>query len=195
MTYHYVNLVSWRYFIENSSGRLYCDSILLYLIALLNGIKLEINSGPNTFYNRRSEESVLVLGNSVRTHNYDSFQLPFWRDVSEISLSDELHEKVDGHRYIYIGISSPKQDRLAHMLEETYPNKEIYCYGAAMYTNELIERLERSGLMWLGFLLTKPRRTLRKYWVSFFSIYQIYTNNKTRNDFRVVMNLIQKGGK
>ena len=195
MTYHYVNLVSWRYFIENRGGRLYCDSILLYLVALLNGIKLTINSGPNEFYNVNSRADVLVLGNRVRMQTYDSFHLPLWRDICEIALSDELQEKVKDYRYIYIGISSPKQDRLAHLLEEKYSNKEIYCFGAAMYTNGLIERLERYGLMWLGFLFTKPRRTFRKYWISFISIYQIFTNSKTRNDFRVVMNLIQNGGK
>ena len=74
----------------------------------------------------------------------------------------KLSEAVVSSSEIIIGISSPKQDRLADLLQNSNQVKgNIYCLGAAIYAEPLIKS-EYLIVTWFTMLFNAPKRTLQK---------------------------------
>ncbi|MGB0294926.1 MAG: hypothetical protein ACPGAO_08880 [Flavobacteriaceae bacterium] len=187
MTNHYINLVSWEYFAHSSEGQLHCDSRLMALLSAALGVKIVVTSGPGTLYKKNPEERVLILGEKSIRVNAFNYSLPFWKSQEEVKITGDLIDAIDGYNIIYIGISSPKQDRLAHLLNKLNSDKHYFCFGAALYSNNLVEYLEKYGLMFLGFLISKPIRTTKKFYISLWNIFRIIFFKDVRTKFLQVM--------
>lgn len=176
MTYHFINLISWRFFIENyDNSKLNVDSISLKILLFFFGYKVKRSSGISY---KPNEKNSLYL--TDRTISKNHIILPFYKDISTIKLSSEIKTKLELYDNIIIGISSPKQDRLGRLIHNIYPEKKIYCLGAAVYDNNFM--FDKIGLNWIIFLIKKPKRTISKIiWtiIEIISIVSIY-----RREFR-----------
>lgn len=166
MTYHFVNLVSISWFLNQdlNLSKLYCDGFSLALLARLKGIRLKQVSGPSMTDSIMKLPSLIILG-STESDEY-RYELPFWNNVNEVYLTDEITRQIEAYENIIIAISSPKQDKLALEINSKFPNKHIYCLGAAVGMKQGIKKLEKFHLMWLGFLINQPKRTLNKLHIS-----------------------------
>ena len=192
MTYHFVNLVSWRYFESNSQNqKLYLDSISIRSLAFLFGVKLEKVSGVSFYNNNRvSFKEALHLVSERNDIHRNQKVLPFWKSVNSIEVTDSLRNEINKYDKLVIGISSPKQDALASQILAEYPDKEIYCLGAAIYTDLQTKRLE-PGFLWVFFLFTNPKRTLLKIRITLFEIFSIVLFAQNRKRFRKFLHSIK----
>lgn len=187
MTVHFVNLVSWRFFAEtqNKSRTIYLDSIsIVFLARILCGFKGTRKSGVN-FYHAKSDllDGAIFLTPVQLGLNACEFVLPYWDSEEDIKLSQELIIRLKPYSKVVVGISSNKQDVLAELIQAIYPNKVIYCFGAAITTERTHNRFDRLGLTWLIFMVTSPLRTFTKFKITALEILGILLNKKLRNKF------------
>ena len=89
---------------------------------------------------------------------------------------------------LVIGISSPKQNKLANYLYSIRPDLQFFCLGAAVqitwgmkYANS---KLRGSGFQWIEFLLLHPLRTIKKISNSVWEAFLILTSRKRIMLFR-----------
>lgn len=163
MIYLYVNLVSWQFASQmpDVGTKFHCDSISLSVAASLMGFPLSRSSGVHGFQSREQNQNTLFLS-STKLEKNNEVVLPYWKSLDDIQLNDDIIEKLNKVQEVYIGISSPKQDKLAIMIQEKFPCVDIYCFGAAIYSPKYFQILDNLGLTWLGFMLTNPKRFLIK---------------------------------
>lgn len=189
MTYHFVNILTWKYFLENQSKdrKIYIDGFLLKLAIYVVSKKwIQKRSGVN-FYSLEKFESTLFLG-AREIKNENCIVLPIWNSLEDVMVSEELSAAVVNSPQIVIGISSPKQDRLAELLQKSNKVRgDIYCLGAAIYTKPLIKS-EYLIVTWFTMFFNAPKRTLQKLSLSipaFFSA--IFTQRKELLQFTSLM--------
>jgi len=189
MTYHFVNILTWRYFQKNQSveRKIYIDGFLLQLaIFIVSKRWLQKRSGVN-FYSREKFGSCLHL-TANKTKNVKCFVLPFWNTLEDIIVNEELRAVVVDSDDVIIGISSPKQDRLADLLQKSNAVQgDIYCLGAAIYTEPLI-RSEYLIITWLTMFFNAPVRTAQKLRFSIPAFYN--TLLLQREEFLDFINLL-----
>lgn len=163
MTYHFVNILTWKYFQENysESRKIYIDGFLLKLaIYILSKKWIQKTSGINFYSGEKFRTSLFLTARKIK--NLNCIVLPFWNSLEEVMVSQELSTAVVSSSEIIIGISSPKQDRLADLLQKSNQVKgNIYCLGAAIYTEPLIKS-EYLIVTWFTMLFNAPKRTLKK---------------------------------
>lgn len=181
MTYHFVNLVSisWFFGKELNSSTLFCDGFTLALLSRIKGVRLNQISGPSIVDSVKDLPKLTILGGPG--FDINCLELPFWDDLGEVRVTKEISEHIEGYDNIIVAISSPKQDKLALQINAQFPNKHIYCLGAAVQMKDEIKYLEKYNLMWLGFLINQPKRTIIKMSISiqrFFSLLILRKNNK-----------------
>lgn len=182
MTYHFINLVSWGYFdYFDQNQKRFLDSFSIRLLAFLFGVKIKKVSGVRYYHDNRASfnEALFLVSQKNHLHKHQ-LELPYWEDENSIEITDVLREEVENYHKIVIGISSPKQDELATQLQREFPQKEIFCLGAAVYTDLNSKRLNL-GVLWIFFLFSSPKRTLfklRKTFIEFFSILFILKKRK-----------------
>lgn len=186
MTNHFVNLVSWRYFIKKYSDKrnIFIDSLSLYFCCRLFGFSTKKTSGVYFFHNNIDiENSIFLLseGNNL-FKNY--IVLPFWKSIDEISLDNLLIQKIEAYEYIVIGISSPKQDYLADLINDLYPEKNIFCLGAAVYTSSNNLRSDKLSLNWLSMMLNDFNRFKEKIRITIKEFLLIIFISKSRENFK-----------
>lgn len=152
MTYHFVNLVSWKFFSEKVSDRqiIYVDSLSLQFMCLLFGRKIKRISGVSYFNNSLESIEAFYLTTSVYKSNAH-FVLPFWRKIEEIVLTNDLILAIKQDSNLVIGISSPKQDKLAELIISRFPDKTVYCLGAEFTL--IKKRIGSIDTAFLGFSL------------------------------------------
>lgn len=184
MTIHFVNLVSWSYFIDKdlNDSIIFADSISFCLVARLVGLNLKQISGVSSAKQICEKNSTGYLLSQEKSIS-NSFILPFWKDINQISLDNELLNFISKYENIVISISSPKQDKLAMLINKTQLNKNIFCLGAAVNVNKSVSYFEYFNLMWLGFLFTNPIRTFNKIYLTIQSIISILTNDDIKLKF------------
>jgi len=184
MTIHFVNLVSWSYFIDKDLDEsiIFADSITFCLMARLVGIKLKQISGVSSAMQICDKISTGYLLSEDKSIP-NSFVLPFWKELNEITLDNELLNFISKYENIIISISSPKQDKLAMLINKIQLNKNIYCLGAAININNSVKFLEYFNLMWLGFLFSNPIRTFNKIYLTIHSIITILFNDDMKSNF------------
>lgn len=168
MTYHFVNLVSISWFFNQDLklSNLYCDGFLLALTGRIKGVQLKQISGPSMADSIKNLPNLIILGNSGSDQH--RFELPHWNNLNEVCLTDEISNRIGAYDNVIIAISSPKQDKLALEINSKFPNKHIFCLGAAVEMKHKIKELEKFNLMWFGFLINQPKRTLIKLYISFY---------------------------
>jgi hypothetical protein len=186
MTNHFVNLVSWKYFIKKQSDKrnIFIDSLSLYFCCRLFGFSTKKISGVNYFHNNVDIENSLFLLSEDNDLFKNSIVLPFWNSIDDVSLDDSLIKKIDEYESIVIGISSPKQDYLADLINDLYSEKNIFCLGAAVYTssNSLIS--DKFTLNWLTMMLSDFSRFKVKIRITIKELLSIIFISRSRKNFR-----------
>lgn len=173
MIHHFPNFVCWKeiYKIYDANRDvIYLDSVSCYVLGLLLGVKGNYFSGPEMAYiltkNPFETPYFLLAEDIVNIHDSNKFVLPVKEDFTHEKGMLEFIKSVPFNRKLIIGISSPKQNVLAHYLFTIRPDLEIYCLGAAVQQTwgfkNANTRLRGTGLQWIEFLIFQPKRTLLK---------------------------------
>ena len=185
MTHHFVNLVSWRYFALDMRPyrKIYVDSLTMKVMIRLFGRNTDRLSGVGYFAGANFPCETIFLTSSTYKAQY-FYVLPFWNTKAEIVLSSKLRSAILDYSTIVIGISSPKQDYLADLIKSQFPDKEVFCLGAAIYENNTEERIDDLGLNWLIMMLKNPKRFVYKISLTFSSAVKIVFLKKERLLFR-----------
>ena len=113
----------------------------------------------------------------------DSIECPFWENIDDVKLTDEILNFTKKFDKIIIGISSPKQDKLAILLNKKFPNKEFFCLGAALYSKPLFNS-ENVFNTWFSLFFSNPIRTLNKLHKSLLQVIKLILNSRERMLFR-----------
>ena len=183
MIYHFVNLVSWKSvsLLNNDYSKIFYDSISFIFISRLFGIKLQRNSGVGYFLNNFEVlQKSLFLVSEKSNLERNEIELPFWNKLNDIYLDEDLLKIINNFDSIVIGISSPKQDYLASLIINEFPEKNIYCLGAAIYSSNNKKLIfDRIGFSFLYFIFSNPLRTLNKIYSTVKEfLLLIFTNRK-----------------
>jgi hypothetical protein len=180
MTIHFSNILTFRYFQEAKMNRLiYVDGFLLQLALFFVTLKWYKKKSGLNYHNEMSHELYFYLLASDSSRYGKFSMLPFWSSLDDISIESELLDKIKNDKNIIIGISSPKQDQLAELLNAIYPEKNFYCLGAAVYTKPLY----RSEMMFVTLgtmLLSNPKRTVVKIKDSIYSFAKAITVDRSK---------------
>ena len=189
MTNHFVNLVSWRYFIKNKADKrnIFIDSLSLSFCCRLFGVSLKKISGVWFFHNKIDSNQSIFLVSSDKKFFKHQFVLPFWKSIDEISLDKKVVKQIEAFESIVVGISSPKQDRLADLINKLYPEKNIYCLGAAIYTSSNDLKSDKLSLNWLSMLLNDFSRFKEKIKITAKEFLLIIFDEKSRHSFRLFL--------
>lgn len=197
MINHYINLSCWNEIIpllEHESSVFWCDSMSLKFITMVFGYNVHWKPGTefvDEIIGNMDKPTTLILTphKELKNHSAKIIQLPFYSD--KIYLSDDLKLVLDeGFENIYIGISSPKQNFLAHKLVRYFPNSNIHCVGAAVEHAfdgaHQKRRLDASktGFEWLFLLAKNPKRGMMKISQTLHGIYRIFRFSNTRMEFK-----------
>jgi hypothetical protein len=163
MTYHFVNILTWKFFIRPIEGqKIYVDGFLLKLLIYLKTREtVEKRSGLNFYHQRNWDKETLFLTRDGKGGFAREFPLENWSSNKDIIISQDLYNAVVNANDIVIGISSTKQDTLAYKIKLVNPNANVYCLGAAIYSTPLLK--SESIVNTLGsMLVSNPKRTLNK---------------------------------
>jgi len=180
MTIHFSNILTFRYFQEAKMKRkIYVDGFLLQLALFFVTLKwYNKKSGLNYHDEMRHESNYYLLASDSSKYGRFSM-LPFWNSLDDICIESELLDQIKNDNNIIIGISSPKQDFLAELLNAIYPEKNFYCLGAAVYTKPLY----RSEMMFVTLgtmLISSPKRTAVKVKESIYSFAKAVTIDRSQ---------------
>ena len=141
-------------------------------------------SGVWFFHNNIDlEQSIFLLSEDNNLFkNY--IVLPFWKSIDEISLDNLLIQKIEAYESIVIGISSPKQDYLADLINDFYPEKNIFCLGAAVYISSNNLRSDKLSMNWLSMMLNDFNRFKEKIRITIKEFLLIIFISKSRENFK-----------
>ena len=187
MTKHFVNILTWKFFLDNISikNEINIDGFLLVLLLKLFNCSVKKKSGL-IYYHDLDKNSFGYILNS-KTDLKDSIVCPFWESIEDINPTYEILNFTHKYDKIIIGISSPKQDKLALLLNNKFPKKEFICLGAAVYSKPIFNS-ENLFNTWISLFISNPFRTLSKLYKSLLEVKKIILNKKERNLFRQFIN-------
>ena len=193
MTNHYVNLVSWRYFINKYSDKrnIFIDSLSLYFCCRLFGCSIKKTSGVYFFHSNIDMENSMFLLSEDSNVFKNNIVLPFWKSIDDIRLDNSLIQKIEAYDSIVIGISSPKQDYLADLINDFYPEKNIFCLGAAVYTSSNNLRSDKLSLNWLSMMLNDFNRFKEKIRITIKEFLLIIFISKSRENFKFFLKTLK----
>ncbi len=194
MTFHFVNLVSWKYFYNKSSKNrtIYIDSLSLYLCCRLFRFRTKKMSGINFFHNKLDIKNSFFLLSEDNNSFKNKIVLPNWESLDDINLDNVIMKKIGEHESIVIGISSPKQDYLADLINDLFPKKNIFCLGAAIYTSNNNLTFDKLSLNWLVMMSNDFNRFKVKIIITIKEILSIIFILDSRQNFRMFLTKIKK---
>jgi hypothetical protein len=164
--------------------KIFFDSISIRVLAfLITGKKIYVQSGVDYFLNevKNSDSNCFLVANkSVQFQN--SFVLPQFNDMDEDELNKVDWTYIQSFENIYIGISSPKQEKLAEFLQTKYGMGNYFCLGAALYVNPIDFR--NSSLKFLTFLKQDYERSITKIRITLIQTLRILFFSSVRGEFR-----------
>lgn len=210
MIHHYINLVCWRAMYEMYDpvrDRVWVDSVSMSILARLfrcdaayrPGTSVLDRFGPRSGFPRPwfFFPARLLNGLSPKAQ----MALPFLADGHEHELPLEITHAIEGLNTgtrIGIGVSSPKQNRIAANLFYIRPDLEYHCLGAALFAMEESTPESRgglfrsgSGLEWVRFLIANPQRTIPKIWVTFSEVIRVLAVPSSRRRFRMFLEICE----
>lgn len=189
MIHNYINLSCWSEcnkiadkFDKDKCNNYYCDSIYFYLLIKMICGPIDLNPGStekgNAINNLDKSHSLFIFSKHTDIaknqlicsflNNEDEIK----RYASEIvKFIRKQNLKIE---FIYLGISSPKQNLLAFFIKEFLNDCNIFCIGAVL--DDMILNNNRKypkGFEWLFRLLENPKRALlkfKKYLIETFTI-------------------------
>ena len=196
MLYHYVNLVSWKFFEDSvlkdaSDQFIYIDSLSLFVVSRFFGFRIKKYSGVlalSDLLEIIDFQSCIILGGDSRFLEIKNVEVPYWTNPNEICLHEDFVKELSCYQTIFIGISSPKQDKLGLLIQEVMPEKDIYCFGAALYAKPF----RILGTYWLSFLFKSPGRSVVKLSQTFLNILELLLNFSRRNQLRNLLSHIEQ---
>lgn len=188
MIYSFVNLVSWEHFVDarkkKVERKIFFDSLSIRVLALLvAGKKICVQSGVDYFLNEvknSNSNCFLVANKSPQFQN--SFVLPQFNDMGEVELNKVDWTFIKSFENIYIGISSPKQEKLAEFLRTKFGIGNYFCLGAALYVNPIDFR--NSSFKFLVFLKQDYQRSMTKIRITLIQTMRILFLSSVRGEFR-----------
>lgn len=186
MVIHFVNLCCWREVkpFVTSGDVVHCDSVTMWLLILVLSKKsVKIVSGVKFFSDTMNDDMSFLLA-------YDfvyskKIILPRY-DEGNIYIYDELDAFVSNmtSSVACIGISSPKQNELAMLLNKMRSDLKYLCLGAAIYQrNGYKPFYDHLHINWIYFFGKNPIRSCRKIILTFYEIFNILNNYEVREDF------------
>ena len=180
MTVHFSNILTYNYFKSvDHERKVFVDGFLLQLALFIVTLKWHKKKSGLNFHQSIDQSTHFYLLGSTIENNINAYVLPFWNEISDITINQDLIDKISSHNGIILGISSPKQDYLAEMLNEYLPEKSYYCLGAAVYTRPAI--LSEWVLVTLGtMLVSNPKRTLKKIGISIIPFFKAITLDRKK---------------
>lgn len=192
MIYSFINLVTWKYFYlrekkPRKNKKYFIDSTSLLLFLKFYNPK-HIKQSGLAFYKdllkRIETTEVIHVGNFTNTRKNKSLFLtiPFWNTIEDISLDNETSEKIAPYNHVVIGITSPKQEILADQIIERFPDKHIYCLGAAVYLNQ--KKKKNILPNWVKFLIQDRKRTFKKLKITIQNSAILLISSKERNNLK-----------
>jgi hypothetical protein len=195
LIHHFPNFVCWKeiFSLYNSDRDIvYLDSILCFLLGLMLGQWGNYFSGPQMAHRlvtKSPSKFYFLLAEDIDLIDEDKkLILPFKSSFEgDVDLLDFLETLPIGVALI-IGVSSPKQNVLAHYLHSLRPDVEYFCLGAAVKITWGMKhantRLRGTGLQWLEFLALHPQRTVMKISSSAHESLRILSSFKSLKLFR-----------
>jgi len=181
MIFVWVNLVTYRFFLDRSNDfmKFHVDSISLYILLRIFGIRCKRESTVKFLNSRKFEYGeTLILGSYDAKYKFEL--LPFFN--KQVYVTEELFTKIEQFSNIVITISGGKQEFLAELIISRYPNKSIYCIGAAhqVLHNNGTNYYDKFGLNFFYFAILNPKRAYSKMRVTLFEFICILFNLKGR---------------
>lgn len=177
MITHFLNLVALDCLDEidlekNENFVLYCDSISLLIKMRILGLKPVYNPGTtmvDKMIDHSNKKEYLFLTPSYIPQIRNQIVLPYFEDVKKDNIDDIVSSinEFKNIESIYLCISSPKQNILAHRLHQSINVDNIFCVGGAISVMLSKHRnsnnfFSKSGLQWLLFLFIDPKRSMNK---------------------------------
>jgi len=173
MIYHFPNFVCWEDIQQDyrpERDLVFLDSISCYLIGLILGKKGHYLPGSqmaHKLYENHRSDCFFLLSQEIESINHEKrLILPFKDSFEDDIALKKFVLSLPSNVKLIIGISSPKQNYLAHHLYTLRPDIELYCLGAAVEltwdTSYGNTQLRGTGLQWIEFFIFQPRRTLKK---------------------------------
>lgn len=190
--YHYVNLVCWydvyKLLREENFNVdkhiVFCDTVSLRFMSFLFKNKKIVKTGPVEFFKRMHIKDVFYL--SAKNISDNHIILPIFDSKEDMKVFAK--EFKTNCKNIFIGISSPKQNILANEISKNLNDKNIYCFGGAIYLNKNNANLSK---LWIRFVKEYPIRTLYKIILTIRNAIIICVNKKHRKNFKHFLELIQ----
>lgn len=202
MIHHYVNLVCWRA-VHNlyhpNRDIIWADSISMVRLLALFGYAAEFRPGTSVVVQAIQGSELLHSGFFLTARPLRSVSerrqlaLPRIAEGRECDLPAEVCKAIESlapGTPVAIGISAPKQNRVATVLHSLRPDLTYHCLGAALslldHASDDPDALKysRSGAEWMRFLQEEPMRTLAKLRVTLAEIACILVFPRSRKEFR-----------
>lgn len=199
MIHHYINLVCWREMLEMydpDRDIVWIDTVSLRRLVGSKRNDADYRPGTSVLHDIGPKKSnggswfFLTAGHVPGLPDDDQFELPFFKTVA---VPDDLAQVVSGlaeDTRVAIGISAPKQNHLAAALHALRPDLEYHCLGAAIdaYGNSDLSGeddagLSGSGIEWVRFLVTSPKRTWGKIEATLKEMWLVLTHPPSRKAF------------
>lgn len=188
-TVHYVNLTFWRKFVELtkdqncSQSKFFCDSLATYFTCRLVGMR-DVLRKPGS-----SEIPLLLSAKRARILTVLSpYHLDFFESCQVIlpknfictsEAISQLATAIPKGHLVAIGISSPKQNELALMLNKLRADLNIICVGAVVgafespqYVRDVM-KTSNTGTEWLVHFKVNPTRFIKKGLYLFLGFFQV----------------------
>jgi len=182
MIFNFINLVSFWHVTELSStnNKWHVDSISLWLLILVirKSSKHRRISGVKMFDELLRDENcqtAFLLANKSDRFLVNYLVLPKFSDSFKSKEIEFISAFCSSYERVVIGISSPRQDELALLLQDRQPNLDIYCLGAAIY-NKPNRFIDKIGLNFLLFAVSNPKRFIKKITLTFYALFYSILN-------------------
>lgn len=191
---HFPNLVCWEDIFEDFDmhrDKLFLDSFSCYVLGRLIGVKGSYLPGSkiaNKLFYESSDLHYFLLSEEIKgIPNSHKLILSFRADFEEDDTVKKFVKSLPKNATVIIGISSPKQNKLAIMLWKLRPDLTFYCIGAAVsqtWTKRNNNFMIGTGFQWIEFLLFQPKRTSYKLIMTVWKIFEIIRYKKKLNKYK-----------
>ena len=165
---------------------------MAFILFIFKKNKFNFLSGVDFYRHNHFPESSIFLTANRFNCEFPCVVLPFWDSPDSIKMNDKIRNEISSYDNVVLGISSPKQDMLADLIINEFPNKNVYCLGAAIYSKKAVKSLSTIKLTWLAFLITDFNRTVNKLLLTIKNIIDIIFKPSHRLMFRDFINLLNK---
>lgn len=207
MINHYINFVCWRAMLElydKTRDVVWVDSIILHKRLKRLGVHAAYKPGTSVLHRKclnelMREDWYFFTAGASKVLPGDMFTvLPI---MDKACITEEiklvLHKLPIGSK-VGIGVSAPKQNQLAVMMNDIRPDIEYHCLGAAISDEKLSSESNsnyffqpESGLEWCSFLFKSPMRTMKKITETLIQLLLVEFSSTSKKQFLYFSTLVE----